>query len=158
MDLLFDYLLNNHDKLLYGIASISLLVELTVIGLSGPLLFFAIACFLTGLLVSFNLISSWELEILLVGIFTLMSAVILWKPLKQFQGTTKVVDNSSDMIGQVVRVSETVTVNDGSIRYSGINWNARLASDSEVDSIESNIFVTITAMDGNVAIVDQKQQ
>ena len=58
MDLLFDYLLNNHDKLLYGIASISLLVELTVIGLSGPLLFFAIACFLTGLLVSFNLISS----------------------------------------------------------------------------------------------------
>jgi membrane protein implicated in regulation of membrane protease activity len=158
MDLLFDYLLNNHDKLLYGIASISLLVELTVIGLSGPLLFFAIACFLTGLLVSFNLISSWELEILLVGIFTLMSAVILWKPLKRFQGTTKVVDNSSDMIGQVVRVSETVTVNDGSIRYSGINWNARLASDSDVDSIESDIFVTITAMDGNVAIVDQKQQ
>jgi membrane protein implicated in regulation of membrane protease activity len=157
MDLLFDYLLNNHDKLLYGIASISLLVELTVIGLSGPLLFFAIACFLTGLLVSFNLISSWEMEILLVGLFTLMSAIILWKPLKQFQGTTKVVDNSSDMIGQTVRVSETVTVNGGSIRYSGINWNARLAMHSQVENIETGIVVTITAMDGNIAIVDQVQ-
>ena len=41
--LLFDYLLNNHDKILYGVASIALLVELTLIGLSGPLLFFAIA-------------------------------------------------------------------------------------------------------------------
>jgi len=157
MDLLFDYLLNNHDKILYGVASIALLVELTLIGLSGPLLFFAIACFLTGLLVSFNIVSSWEMEVLLVGLFTLMSALILWKPLKQFQGTKKVIDNSSDMIGQAVRVSETVTVNGGSIRYSGINWHARLSSLSQVELLEKDIVVTITAMDGNIAIVDQKQ-
>ena len=41
-------MLNNHDKILYVIAAISLLVELTMIGLSGPLLFFAIGCFSRG--------------------------------------------------------------------------------------------------------------
>lgn len=154
MDTVLEYLLNNHDKLLYGLAGICLLTELTVIGLSGPLLFFAIGCTLTGILVSLNLLSTWEMEILFVGLFSVFSAFILWKPLKKFQGTTTVVDNSSDMIGQTVPVSVTVTVNGGAIRHSGINWNARLASDSKVDMIEAGERVLITGVDGNIILIN----
>lgn len=153
MDTIIDYLFNNHDKLLYLIAGVSLLIELTLIGLSGPLLFFAIACALTGVLVSVNMISTWEMELLLVGVFTLMTSIVLWKPLKKFQGNEKVSDQSSDMIGQVVTVSETVTALGGSVRHSGINWNARLSSESDVESIQSKQRVTICAVDGNILVV-----
>lgn len=154
MDAILDYLLNSHDKLLYIVAGISLLVELTMIGLSGPLLFFSIGCALTGILVSFNVISSWELEVLCVGLFTLFSAIILWKPLKRIQGTKSVVDNSSDMIGQVVPISNTVTINGGTVRYSGINWSARLIDSSEVAEIKSGERGVIKSIDGNILLID----
>ena len=83
MDLFADYLLNNHDKFLYGLAGICLLIELTLIGLSGPLLFFALGCVFTGILISLNFISAWEIELLFIGLFSLLSAVLLWKPLKK---------------------------------------------------------------------------
>lgn len=155
MDLIIDYLFNNHDKLLYSIAAIALLVELGLIGLSGPLLFFAIGCALTGLLVSLNLISTWEIEVLFVGIFTFASALILWKPLKQFQGSKKVADNSSDMIGQIVPVSEDVTKVSGFIRHSGINWTARLDQHCNVEEIRAGKFALITAINGNIILIDE---
>lgn len=153
MESIIDYLFNNHDKLLYLIAGLSLLIELTLIGLSGPLLFFAIGCALTGALVSLNLISSWEMELLFVGIFTLLSSVVMWKPLKLFQGNGRVHDNSSDMIGQRVAVSETLTKHGGYIRFSGVNWTARLSEDSPHENIAVGEHVTISAVDGNVMII-----
>ena len=156
MDVILDYLLNNHDKLLYGLAGICLLIELTLIGLSGPLLFFALGCLFSGALVSLNLISTWETELIFVGLFSLLSALLLWKPLKRFQGSTTVSDNSSDMIGQTVTVSETVTVNGGSIRHSGINWNARLADDSKLENFKISERVLITGIDGNVILVNSR--
>lgn len=153
MDTAIDYLFSNHDKLLYLIAGVSLLIELTLIGLSGPLLFFAIGSAFTGVLISFNLISTWEIELLSVGIFTLLSSLIMWRPLKQFQGSGKVSDESSDMIGKTVNVSKAVTLSSGTVRYSGINWTARLAEDNEVISIEPGKAVKICAIDGNILIV-----
>ena len=153
MDTVIDYLFHNHDKLLYLIAGISLLVELTLIGLSGPLLFFAIGCAATGLLISFNVISSWELELLFVGIFTLLSSLLMWKPLKHFQGSGKISDNSSDMIGQMVAVSEPLSKQGGAIRFSGINWTARLAEDSNKETIAIGEMVKIVAVDGNIMII-----
>lgn len=153
MDVIIDYLFNNHDKLLYLIAGVSLLVELTLIGLSGPLLFFAIGCALTGVLISLNLVTSWELELLFVGIFTLLSSLVMWKPLKKFQGSGMVNDSSSDMIGQIVPISETVSHFGGSVRHSGINWNARLSEESQTESIKMGERVTICGVDGNTLIV-----
>ncbi|WP_022941607.1 NfeD family protein [Psychromonas hadalis] len=153
MDTIIDYLFNNHDKLLYIFAGISLLVELTLIGLSGPLLFFAIGCALTGVLVSLNIVSTWEMELLFVGVFTLLSSLVMWKPLKQFQGSGNVSDTSSDMIGQMVPVSDTVTHHGGNVRHSGINWNARLSDDSPAKSIATGERVKICAVDGNILIV-----
>jgi len=153
MQVMIDYLFSNHDKLLYLIAGVSLLIELTLIGLSGPLLFFGIGCALTGLLVSLNMVTTWEMELLFVGIFTLLSSVLLWYPLKQFQGTGKVSDTSSDMIGQQVAVSEILTKHGGSIKFSGINWMARLSQDSPHERIDIGEYVKIYAVDGNVMLV-----
>ena len=156
MDVIVDYFLQHHDKLLYVLAGVSLVVELTVMGLSGPLLFFAIACAMTGVFVSAGLITSWEYEVLSVGILSVLSTILLWKPLKKFQGETQVSDTSSDMIGQVVPVSELVTTNGGSIRHSGINWQARLHESASVDSLESGVRVSIIATDGNVMLVKEQ--
>lgn len=155
MESIVDYFLQNHDKILYVIAGISLVLELTVMGLSGPLLFFAIACAITGLFVTAGLLSSWEFEALSVGVFSILSAVILWKPLKKFQGPSKVSDSSSDMIGQIVPVSDEVTINGGSIRHSGIDWQARLDSSSTLESLENGLRVEISAVEGNVMIVKE---
>lgn len=154
MDTLISYLQSNHDQLLYVIGAIALVVELSVIGLSGPLLFFGLGCLLTGLLVSLGIIQGWELEVLSVGLLSAVSALLLWKPLKSFQGHKVVQDTSSDMIGQTVPVSEPVTINGGKVRHSGINWNARLSDTAQVDVIESGIRAKIVAVDGNILIIE----
>jgi len=155
MESLIEYFAQNHDKLLYLLAGLSLVLEMTVLGLSGPMLFFSIACGITGMMASFGLVSSWEYEVLSVGVLSVVSAVVLWKPLKGLQGVGRVSDGSSDMIGQIVPVSEDVTAHGGSIRHSGINWQARLHSSVEVETIKSGLRVEICAVDGNVMIVKE---
>ena len=66
-------------------------------------------------------------------------------------------DNSSDMIGQVVPVNEAVTLNGGSIRHSGISWQARLDSSVEKKSLEVGLRVVISAVEGNVMIVKPRK-
>ncbi len=155
MDSLFEYFLNNQDHLLFALAAVCLLVELALIGLNGPLLFFSIGFALTGVLVSLNIVSAWEMQLLSIGSVSVLSALLLWHPLKRFQGQTKVSDNSSDMIGQVVPVSETVTLTGGTIRHSGINWNARLDEKSELKQLEAGDRGEIKGVDGNTIIIDQ---
>jgi len=154
MDTLIDYLQNHHDQLLYVIGAIALIIELSVTGLSGPLLFFGLSCLITGLLVNVGVIQGWELEVLSVGLLSGVVALLLWKPLKQFQGNRVVQDTSSDMIGQTVPVSEAVTINGGKVRHSGINWNARLNESATVSSLDVGLRVKIVAVDGNVLIVE----
>ncbi|PCK00418.1 MAG: acriflavin resistance protein [Zetaproteobacteria bacterium] len=156
MEALWDYILNNHAHLLYALAGLSVVLELTVIGLSGPLLFFAVGCLITGLFVNLGVISSWELEVLSVGVLSILSAVILWKPLKKFQGKANIRDDASDMIGKIVPVSEIVTATGGSIRYSGINWQAKLDKGSSLESLESGASVEICAVKGTTMIVKEQ--
>jgi membrane protein implicated in regulation of membrane protease activity len=143
----------NHDYLLYLIAGVSFILELTIMGLGGPLLFFAMASLITGGLVSLGIISGWELIVFSLGVFTLLISLVLWKPLKNFQNSGGGADTSSDMIGKQVSVSSQITPIGGKIRYSGIDWNARLVTDCSVDSIEENVYCEIAAVDGNVMLV-----
>lgn len=147
------YFLENHDHLFYLIAGVSFIAELSLIGFGGPLLFFAIASLLTGMLVSLGVISGWEIEVLVVGILTCLMALVLWKPLKNFQNSGGGSDTSSDMIGRQVMTSHIVTINDGRIRFSGIDWNARLSPDCTVTSIHAGAACIISAVDGNIMIV-----
>jgi len=152
MDIL-QYFSNNHAQLLFLIAGISFVVELTVMGLGGPLLFFAIACFVTGILTSLGLFGGWESEVLTVGLLTAFIALVLWKPLKTFQNSSPGLGASSDLVGREVPCVNEVTSAGGSIRHSGIDWGARLAAESDVESIPAASRCVIVGVDGNVVLV-----
>lgn len=148
-----EYFLENPDHLWYLIAGISFVIELSIMGLSGPLLFFAIASLITGVLVSSSVVDGWQSEILTVGLLTALVAAVLWKPLKSLQNSKGQTDNSSDMVGLKVLVSGDITATTGSIRYSGINWQARLADDAGVASISEHSQCQIVAIMGNIMLV-----
>ena len=58
------------------------------------------------------------------------------------------------MIGRVVSVSATITIDAGAIRHSGINWTARLDSRCKNNSIEAGEKAIITGVDGNIVLVN----
>jgi len=153
MQTIIDYMSNHHDELFFMLAAIILLIELSIMGLSGILLFIGLGFFLTGIMNSIGLVTTWEFEVLSVGIFSLTSALVLWKPLKRIQGSKHPRDNSSDMIGQTVLVSNEVTSIGGSIRYSGINWQAKLSKSTKLEKLEIDSTVEICAVEGTVMIV-----
>jgi membrane protein implicated in regulation of membrane protease activity len=152
MDII-EYFSSNHANLLFLIAGITLVLELAVMGLSGLLLFFSIGCFITAILTHFGIISGWESEVFSVGLWTCIAALLLYKPLKNFQSREVPPDNSSDMTGREVVCAESVTRTQGAIRYSGINWPARLASTVEIAEINEGELCVITNVDGNIMIV-----
>jgi hypothetical protein len=122
-------------------------------GLSGPLLFFAIASVITGFLINIGLIDGWAMEVLVAGILSGVIAVLMWKPLKNLQNTRNKTDQSSDMIGLQVTVADDISKASGSIRYSGINWNARLADEVDVAIIAQNQLCEIVAITGTTMLV-----
>lgn len=148
-----NYFADNHHHLYFLIAGIAFVVELTVMGLSGPLLFFALAATITGLLTSMGIVSGWEIEVFTLGIITALIAAVLWAPLKKFQKRGGGVDTSSDMIGLSVPTVSSIDKTSGLIRYSGVNWNARLDPKANIDSISKDEICVIRGMEGNVAIV-----
>ncbi|HAB55737.1 MAG TPA: acriflavin resistance protein [Cellvibrionales bacterium] len=150
---LFEYIAGHHAEVFYFIAGLGLIIELTITGLSGPLLFVAFASLITGLLIDLGIISGWETEILALGILSAAITLLLWKPFKNFQNSSDGSDSSSDMIGRQVPASAEITATSGSIRYSGINWSSRLAEDLS-DPIAEGASCIIIAVDGNIMIVE----
>tara|TARA_B110000879_G_scaffold6802_1_gene8713 strand:- start:59 stop:529 length:471 start_codon:yes stop_codon:yes gene_type:complete len=150
---LFEYIAGHHAEVFYFIAGLGLVIELTITGLSGPLLFVAFASLLTGLSIDLGLIAGWETEIFVLGILSAAITLLLWKPFKNFQNDSDGSDSSSDMIGKQVPASAEITASSGSIRYSGINWNSRLAEDLSGPIAEGENCI-ITAVDGNIMIVE----
>jgi membrane protein implicated in regulation of membrane protease activity len=148
-----EYFLENPDHLWYLIAGISFVIELSIMGLSGPLLFFAIASLTTGILITIGFVEGWQSEIFTVGILTAVVAAILWKPLKSLQNSKGKTDNSSDMVGLTVLVSTEITVTAGTIRYSGIDWQARLAEEANGESISAQSQCEIVGITGNIMLV-----
>ena len=84
---IFELINANHDRFFYVLAGTSFILELSLLGLSGPLLFFAIASLVTALLISVGLISGREVETLVVGVLTVLIALDLRKTLKKFQNS-----------------------------------------------------------------------
>jgi membrane protein implicated in regulation of membrane protease activity len=148
-----EYFLENPDHLWYLIAGISFVIELSIMGLSGPLLFFAIASLTTGILVTIGFVEGWQSEIFTVGILTAVVAAILWKPLKSLQNSKGKTDNSSDMVGLTVLANSEINVSSGTIRYSGIDWQARLSEEANGESISAQSQCEIVAITGNIMLV-----
>ena len=114
-----------------------------------------IASLVTALLISVGLISGWEVEILVVGVLTVLIALLLWKPLKKFQNSGGGADTSSDMIGREVKVSKDITAEGGAIRYSGIDWQARLDASANEAFIAAGEQCIIASVNGNIMLVKE---
>jgi inner membrane protein len=152
MSAFIEHFSQHHDHFLYALACVCLLVELGVLGMSGPLLFIAVGCVMAGLLVTLHIIHSWEIEFLMVGVFAVLSAAMLWKPLKSFQNAGGGPDTSSDMIGKNLPVTFLITRDQGRVFYSGIEWQARL-DDAVVEPIAVTSHVQVVGVNGALLIV-----
>lgn len=148
-----EYFLENPAHLWYLIAGLSFVIELSIMGLSGPLLFFAIASLTTGILVSIGFVEGWQGEILTVGLLTAVVAAILWKPLKSLQNSKGKTDDSSDMIGLQVPASSEINATSGTVRYSSIDWQARLADEANGECISESSQCEIVGVTGTTMLV-----
>lgn len=146
-----DYFVQNPAHLFYTLTGVCLVLELGVLGMSGPLLFVALGSLLTGVMISLGIINGWEMAILSLGLLTAISALILWKPFKRFQNAAVVPDTSSDMIGRVLPVTQLVTRNQGAVSYSGIEWQVRLKDGA--DPVAVGMHVRVLAVDGALLLV-----
>lgn len=149
---MMEHFSQHHDQLLFAIAGLCLLLEMGVLGMSGPLLFLALSCLVTGVLSNLGIISGWEAEIFFVGALSAISAAVLWKPLKKFQNAKEQPNTSSDMIGRQLPVTFAVTQDQGRVSYSGIEWQARLET-SNLNEIPLAARAEVVAVDGSLLIV-----
>ena len=152
MSSIYAYFSQHHDYFLFALAGICLLIELSVLGLTGPLLFIAIGCLVTGLLITLKITNDYHVELVLVALISLASAAILWNPLKKIQDKERGPETSSDMVGKILPVTALITQHDGRVSYSGIEWLARLDSSSS-DAIEPGNKVKVTGVDGTIFLV-----
>ena len=147
-----EYFTQHQDYFFYALAGICLLVELSLLGMSGPLLFMAIGSVITGVLMSLGIIHNFGIALVVLGGVSLASAAILWGPLKKLQNKEVGPETSSDMVGKVVPVTARITQADGRVSYSGVEWLARLDSSSS-EPIEPERRVQVTSVDGTILVV-----
>jgi membrane protein implicated in regulation of membrane protease activity len=147
-----EYFTQHQDYFFYALAGICLLVELSLLGMSGPLLFVAIGSVITGVLISLGIIHSFGIALVALGAISIASAALLWGPLKKLQNKEVGPETSSDMVGKVIPVTARITQTDGRVSYSGVEWLARLDSSSS-EPIEAESRVKITSVDGTILMV-----
>lgn len=149
-----DNFLNNPTQIFLVVGLVCLALELFFLGISGPLLFLGLGALIASGALALNLVAGLEAGILVTCLSGLILAIVLWKPLKKLQNQPSKPDRSSDMIGQTVQTKTEVSFVSGAVRYSGMNWNARIdPKETEARLIEAETTVTITSIDGNVLMV-----
>lgn len=84
----------------------------------------------------------------------LFVGVVLQIPTKRFDEISKEYDTVEDVYADhVATVVETVTPDDGKVKYNGTTWNARLGTDCGLAYIDSGIEVRVSTIKGNVVVV-----
>jgi membrane protein implicated in regulation of membrane protease activity len=110
-----------------------LAIEILILGFSTFILFFiGIAAILSGGIFFIGLMEATMVNaMLLVGLMTVISAILLWKPLKNMQKDVDVTPAKSDLIGHQFVLNGNVSADESpNYRYSGIEWT--LKSDVEL--------------------------
>jgi len=147
-----EYFSLHQDYFFYALAGICLLLELGLLGISGPLLFVALGSLLTGVFISLGLIHAFSIAVVIFAGLSVASAALLWGPLKRLQNKEVGPETSSDMVGKILPVTARITQADGRVAYSGIEWMARLDSSSS-DAIEVENRAEVTSVDGTILVV-----
>ena len=96
------------------------------------LLFVGIASIITGTLMYLELIPATFLSGLLgLGVFTALSAIALWQPMKKMQADVDPTDAVNDLIGNRFTISKLVSSSvNPNYKFSGITW--KLTSEEEI--------------------------
>ena len=149
---MIDYFTQHQDYFFYALAGICLLVELALLGFSGPLLFVAIGSLLTGIFISLGLIHTFSVAVVMLAGLSVASAALLWGQLKKLQNKEVGPEISSDMVGKILPVTARITQMDGRVSYSGVEWLARLDS-SASEPIDAENRVEVTSVDGTILMV-----
>lgn len=125
------WLANNFASLLIVLGIVLLVLEVGVLGFSVFILFFVgLACIVTGLLTMLGVLpETLTVAFGSVALFSLVFAVLLWKPLKKMQnsGDSHVV--KGDFIGHSFVLEHAVSTNQFSAhKMSGISWKVKSES------------------------------
>ena len=119
------WLIENLWQVLVFIGLGLLVLEVVVFGLSTFVLFFlGLASLLTGVLMWAGILPpTWVATAGSLAIFTGLTAILLWKPMKRMQNKTDPRRVKNDLVGYRFTLSTDASLESpGSHQYSGIQW------------------------------------
>lgn len=147
MELIYD---PANASLVIGLALLAL--DIAVIGLS-PLMFFALGALVTSALLYLTGFRPSMIETTaLAAALSLAIALVGRKPLQRFQNADIEEDTSSDLIGRELTTTHEVTKTRGVVYWSGVEWQARLATDAGAETLAPGVRARVTAIE-NLTLV-----
>jgi membrane protein implicated in regulation of membrane protease activity len=137
-------------------------IDVFVVGVS-PLIFVAAGALATGITLY---LASWKSGILyltgwhpgflealaLCAALSLALAVAGKRPLQRFQNANIREDQSSDLIGRELVTTQDITKTEGSVYWSGTQWQARLAASVEADRVGPGVRMRVVDVK-NLALI-----
>lgn len=128
-------------------------VDLFVVGMS-PLMFVAAGTLLASAVAWSGVVDVGPLQaVLLAALLSVVAAVLGWRPLRWVQARTNAGPVGSDLVGRHLETTAPVDRRQGTIRWSGTEWRARLDPSSAVDTLEAGTAVQVVAVDGVTLIL-----
>lgn len=143
-----DLLTNNLAEGLVVIGLALLAIEIGVLGFSTFVLFFVgCGCVFSGFLMYLGFLPDTMLAALLsVSIFTAITAVFAWKPLRNMQNDVETKRADSDLVGHSFVLEQDVSPTEPPVyRYSGIEWTlvseTQIAKGTQVEVTQTDVGV-----------------
>lgn len=143
-----DWAFNNLAESLLILGILLLVIEIAVLGFSTFVLFFVgCAAVVTAGLLYMGIIPDTLLAALLsTGVLTALSAVLLWKPLKNMQTKVDTTKAKSDLVGHCFVLIEDVAPELTPVyHYSGIDWKLNaseyLVAGTKVKVVQADVGV-----------------
>lgn len=125
-----------------------LAIEVVAFGFgSGVLLFGSFGALIAGALFWMGLLpQSWLVGIAVFTSGSVLSALLLWKPLKNMQSGKRMgQDRSSDLIGHEFRLETELSSNTtATTRYSGVDWRVELDDKEKGVSLSTGTKVKVS--------------
>ncbi|MBU2877652.1 NfeD family protein [Aliiglaciecola lipolytica] len=141
-----DLISNNLAESLIVLGLVMLAIEIAILGFATFIMFFVgLACVAAGALLYLGLIPDTLMSATLtVGILTAISAVLLWKPLKNIQQNVDTKPAQSDLIGHDFLLEKNVSATENPYyHFSGVQWKLKsshpISAGSRVKVIKAEV-------------------
>ena len=143
-----DWAFDNLAESLLILGILLLVIEVAVLGFSTFVLFFVgcAAVITAGLLYVGIIPDTWLAAMFSTGVITALSAVLLWKPLKNIQTQVDNTKAKGDLVGHsFVLVEDVAPELTPEYRYSGIDWKLKasehLVAGTQVEVTQADVGV-----------------